>query len=398
MANDFRIPASEIQNRITCIQKLLKENSIDALCILQQVDLFYFSGTAQNGILYIPADDKPLLFITKYYPRAKKESPLDDIIQIKSIREVPGLVKDYYGRNHKTLAFEFDVLPVRDFEYYKTLFNASRYADGSDFILNIRMIKSQWEIDCMEESARLSNKTFEYIRTVLQPGYTEIEFAGIYETFARKHGHEGILRARNYREKAYNWHILSGKNGGIVGMLDSPASGEGTSPAFPNGGGDRILAPNEPIMIDLGTALNGYHMDETRMFAIGSMPEKAFDSSKASIDIHNYVLDNIKPGVSLNELYEKSVSMAKLLGYGSQYLGPEGEKVIFIGHGIGLELVEKPIIAKGKHILLKPGMTFSLEPKMVFKNEFSTGIESVFTVTKTGYRMLSKVPSEIFIC
>ena len=398
MKTDFIIPITEIKNRIAAIQRRLRESSIDALCILQQVDLYYFSGTAQNGFLFIPAEEEPLLFVIKYLPRAQKESPLKNIIGINSIRDVPGLVRDYYGHTFNTLSFEFDVLPVRDFEYYKTLFSASGYVDGSDIILQTRTIKSPWEIEQMEKTAALADKTFEYIRSSIRPGFTEIEFSGMYETFARKHGHGGLLRVRTYREKAYNWHILSGESGGVVGVLDAPASGEGTSPAFPHGAGNRIIQAGEPIMVDLGTVLNGYHTDETRMFAIDSMPDEAMDACMASIEIHDYILDNVKPGIPVHKLYDISVDKANQLGFLSQYLGPENDKVIFVGHGVGLELVEQPIIAKGKKTLLKPGMTFSLEPKLVYKDRFSAGIESVFAVTETGCRLISKVPVDVFIC
>ena len=398
MKNDFTIPYSEIKNRISVIQRQMQENNIDALCVLQHSDLYYFSGTAQNGLLFIPAEGVPLLFIIKYLPRAQKESPIDDIIGIRSIRDVPGLLMDYRVHNIETLAFEFDVLPVRDFEYYKTLFSAKIYVDGSGLILKTRMIKSSWEIEQMEKSAELSCRTFEYIRSSIRPGYTEIEFSGMYETFARKHGHDGFLKVRNYREKAYNWHILSGKSGGIVGILDAPASGEGTSPAFPNGAGNRIIQSNEPIMVDLGTVINGYHTDETRMFAIGSMPDEAMNACMASIDIHDYVLDRARPGIPVHELYDISVKRAETLGVLPQYLGPEDEKVIFVGHGIGLELVEQPIIARGKGTVLEPGMTLSLEPKLVYRDRFSAGIESVFAVTETGCRLISRVPVDVIIC
>jgi Xaa-Pro aminopeptidase len=225
-----------------------------------------------------------------------------------------------------------------------------------------------------------------------------MEFAGIYETFARRHGHGGKLRVRDYQTEGYPWHILSGKSGGVVGLLDSPASGEGTSIAFPCGAGNKPLAAQEPIMIDFGTVLNGYHMDETRMFAIDSMPDKAMKACHAAIEIHNRILDEVKPGVTCCDLFQISVSKAKSLGYSEQYLGPPGHKVTFIGHGIGLELIEPPIISRGAEDHMEPGMVFALEPKMVFQNEFSAGIESVFLVTETGYRLISQIPAKVFIC
>jgi Xaa-Pro aminopeptidase len=308
------------------------------------------------------------------------------------------MITDFYVKLPKVLGFELDVVTVNDFRFYCQLFPEQNCVDASSLIHKIRMIKSAWDIEQMEEAAELSFRTFEYIRENIKPGYTEMEFAGMFETFARKFGHGAKLRSRNYQTEAYPWHILSGNSGGMVGVLDSPFSGEGTSLAFPSGGGNKKLAPNEPILIDLGTVLNGYHFDETRMFAIKNMPKKAYDACMASIEIHNEVLDKVKPGVSLEELFNISVAKADSLGYSDTYLGPSGYKVTFIGHGIGLELVEEPIIASKKKDLLETGMMFALEPKLTFENEFAAGIESVFLVTETGHRLISRVPVKIFIC
>jgi len=394
----FKVPSGEIDRRIKKIRKELQENGIDGLLIVQRVDLFYFSGTAQTGFLYIPAEGQPVLFIKRYLPRAREESSIKNIIEVKSIKEVPDFISDFYGKLPGTIGLEFDVLPVRDFNFYKRLFAAENFVDASHLIHKVRMIKSDWEIEQIEKTAELSQKTFEYMKSAIRPGLTEMEFSGMYETFARKLGHGAKLRVRDYQTEGYPWHILSGTNGGLIGLLDSPASGEGTSAAFPCGGGNKLLAADEPIMIDLGSVLNGYHMDETRMFAIESMPGQAMDACRAAIEIHNAVLEIAKPGISLDELFRHSVETAKSLGYSEPYLGPPGHEVSFVGHGIGLELIEFPIIAGGKKERLEPGMTFALEPKMVFENEFSAGIESVFLVTETGARLISKMPLEIFIC
>jgi Xaa-Pro dipeptidase len=398
MPREPMVPSSEIDLRIKKLQSKLQTCNIDGMLVIQRADLFYFSGTAQNGALYIPADGAPLLFIKKYMPRAKKESSIKNMFEMRTPREIPAVIMDFFGRLPETLGLEFDVLPVKDFNFYKTVFNAKEYVDGSHLIMETRMIKSQWEIEQLEKTAEISAKTFDYMRTIIEPGLTEMEFAGMAETYARKLGHGAYLNARNYQARAYAWHILSGESGGMVGHLDAPASGAGTSAAFPSGAGSKPLRLGEPIMVDFGTVLNGYHTDETRMFAIGSMPDKAMKACEAAIEIHDKVLDAAKPGVSVSELFEISVSRARALGYADQYLGPEKYRVTFIGHGIGLELTEHPIIAKGRDDLLAPGMVFSLEPKMVFENEFSAGIESVFTVTETGHRLISKVPVDIFIC
>jgi Xaa-Pro dipeptidase len=398
MTKNFGVPPSEIHRRKVAIQTKLQENGMDGLFIVQRVDLFYFSGTAQNGFLYMPAEGDPLLCIKKYMPRAHRESPLENIVEVRSMTDVPGLISDFFGKLPRILGLEFDVLPVRDFNFYRDRLRVEDYVDGSPLIQKVRMIKSAWEIEQMDRTAQLSQKTFEYMRKTIRPGFTEMEFAGMFETFARRLGHGAKMRVRDYQTEGYPWHILSGESGGMVGLLDSPASGEGTSVAFPCGAGSKLLAAKEPIMIDFTSVLDGYHLDETRMFAIEAMPEKAMRASQATIQIHNAVLEAVKPGVRVSELFEISASVAKSLGYEEQYLGPPGYKVTFIGHGLGLELIEPPIIAKGWEDPLVPGMTFALEPKMVFKDEFAAGIESVVLVTDSGCRLISRVPVEIFIC
>ena len=237
----FKVPATEIRQRTENVQKQLQLHDIGGLFIVQRVDLFYFSGTAQNGFLYIPAKGEPVLFIKQYYPRARDESAIRNIIAIESIKDIPGLIRDIFGKIPARMGFELDVLPVNDFNYYKQLFGKRKYADGSPIILKLRMIKSNWEIQQMEKTAELTRKTYEYMQTVIQPGLSEMEFAGIAEAYARKMGHQGKIRTRHYQTEGYPWHFLSGNSGGMVGQLDAVASGEGTSPAFPAGAGNKKL-------------------------------------------------------------------------------------------------------------------------------------------------------------
>lgn len=389
-------PDQEISRRISAIQKQLQSSGMDALFIVQRMDLFYFTGTAQNGYLYIPAQDEPLLMIKKYFPRAAEETSIKNIVKINSVKEVPGRIIDYYGSLPEVMGFEFDVIPVREFHFLQNLFKIKEYRDGSGLIHSVRMVKSNWEIERMEETAELSYKTFKFIEQELRPGLTEIEFAGMYETYQRTIGHQARLRVRDYQTEGYNWHILSGESGGMVGLLDSPASGQGMSASFPVGGGHKKIRENEPVMIDLGFVFNGYHIDETRMFAIGSMPDKAMKASEAAIEIQNAIIQKAAPGIAIGEVFEHSVRKAASLGYEEQFLGPREHKVVFVGHGIGLELVETPVLARNRKDVLMPGMVFSTEPKLVFENEFSAGIESVFMITDTGSRMISKVPSKVF--
>ena len=140
MANKdhFKVPASEIQSRTRKLQTELQAGNIDGLFIVQRVDLFYFSGTAQNGFMYIPAEGTPLLFIKQFLPRAKSESSIDNILAISSIKEIPGLIFDHSGKLPATIGFELDVIPVNDFNFYRSIFKGSNCVDASSLILKLR--------------------------------------------------------------------------------------------------------------------------------------------------------------------------------------------------------------------------------------------------------------------
>jgi len=393
----FNIPPGQIEERLLNLQKHIRINNLDGMLIIQRVDLIYFSGTAQNGCLYVPAHKAPLLFIKRSHSRACKESPLKNVLRIQSIKEVPELIQDFFSALPLKLGLELDVMPVNQFRFIESLFPGCRPMDASGMILGIRMIKSEWEIAQLEHTADMSAKTFAYMQTALKEGYTEMEFAGMFETFARRLGHGGKIRTRDYQTEGYSWHVLSGKSGSLSGLLDSPASGQGTSLAFPCGAGRKKLRPKEPIMVDFAAVLNGFHMDETRMFAIDAMPAKAMQACEDAIDIHDFILEKAGPGISAGELFQLALERADSLGCAHSFLGAPGSKVRFIGHGIGHELVEPPIIAQGKQDVLQPGMTIALEPKMVVENEFTAGVESVFAVTTQGTRLISRVPVQIFI-
>ncbi|MGD8521353.1 MAG: aminopeptidase P family N-terminal domain-containing protein, partial [Desulfobacterales bacterium] len=173
----FKVPASEIKQRTRNIQVQLQQHDIDGLFIVQRVDLFYFSGTSQNGFLYIPAEGEPVLLIRQYLPRARTESSIKNIIEIKSIKEIPALLNDIYGRLPGVLGFELDVLPVNDFYFYRSIMQAQKNVDASPSILKLRMNKSDWEIQQMQKTAELTRKTFEYMQKTIRPGLSEMEFA-----------------------------------------------------------------------------------------------------------------------------------------------------------------------------------------------------------------------------
>lgn len=391
-------PKAEILARINTVQEQMALLHLDALFLTHKPDIYYFSGTAQDCYLYIEKENEPVLFVKRYLPRVRHETALKNIEPIESIKDIPRLVEHYFKKQPGTCGLSFDVVPVKDFHFYKSLFNNTHFIDGSPVIEVCRQIKSPWEIQEMKKAAFVSKQTFDFMEKNIKPEISEMEFCGMFEAYSRTLGHSGKLLNRHYRSEVFPFHLMSGKNGGIPGALDSPLCGTGTSNAYPYGAGPKLIKKNEPILIDFGTVVDGYHMDESRMFVIGKLPDKAEDASKASIEILYTLLDKMKPGNPMDEIFEIAVNAAKKLYLEDQFLGLPNLKSKFIGHGIGLELVENPVLSRGRKTLLKPGMVFAVEPKFIFEHQFAAGIESVIHITKKGSKFLSTTENKIFSC
>ncbi|OGR59648.1 MAG: Xaa-Pro aminopeptidase [Desulfobacula sp. RIFOXYB2_FULL_45_6] len=392
------IPEPEILSRIKTLKAIMSDYDLDALFLTHKPDIYYFCGTAQDCYLYIETDRDPVLFTKRYLPRARQEAAFTRIEPIDSVKDIPKWIKTHFKKLPGSCGLAFDVVPVRDYRFYLHLFPGTEFKDGSPVVEACRQIKSGFEIEKLEAAALVSRQTFDFMEKNIRPGISEMEFCGMFEAFSRTLGHSGKLLTRHYRLEGFPFHLLSGKNGGLPGGLDSPLCGTGMSKAYPYGAGAKLMEKNEPILVDFGTLLDGYHIDESRMFVMGNMADKAKEACLAAIEILDRVKDKMAPGVVMGEVFETAVHTAEKLGYRDQFLGLPDLKSKFIGHGIGLELVENPVLAQGRKDLLKPGMVFAVEPKFIFKDEFAAGIESMIHVTKTGSRFLSLTENKIFYC
>jgi Xaa-Pro aminopeptidase len=391
-------PEAEIFSRIDTLKRYMKKAAIDAIFLTHKPDIYYFSGTAQDCYLYICLGQAPLLFVKRYLPRAKLETPIRKIFPLVSVTQIPLKIMDAHGRLPSAMGLAFDVVPVRDYHFFQELFNQTKILDGTPLIVACRQIKSAYEIQQIKTAAAVSKKTFDFMAKKITPGISEMEFCGMVEAFARCQGHSGKLQMRHYRSEGFSFHLMSGKTGGLAGALDSPVCGTGTCTAYPFGAGPKLIRENEPILIDFATMVKGYHMDESRMFVVGNMPADAMTASLAAVEILYLVKEAMKPGVEIGDLFDLSVNTATKMGYAQEYLGLPHLKSRFVGHGIGLELVESPVLAKGRSTRIRPGMVFAVEPKFIFKDRFAAGIESVILVTDRGSRFLSKTENNIFSC
>ncbi len=390
-------PAREIEARIRRLQEELQALDLDAALILQNSDLFYYSGTIQQSHLYVPARGNPLLMVHKSLERARAESPLKTILSLDSPRSLPGLLAEHGLGMPARLGMELDVLPVNLFRYYERIFAKAAMIDVAPCIRELRAVKSEHEIEIITRAAALSDEVAAHAATLIQPGMTELELAGLVEAHARKLGHQGIVRMRRWSGEMFYGHLCSGASAAVPSFLASPTGGRGINPAVAQGAGFDEIRPHEPILLDYVFALNGYISDHTRIFSIGAVADDLQAAHDAMLDLQQRIRSAARPGVAGGYLYDLAVELAARAGYGENFMGVGPRRIRFIGHGVGIELDELPLLAKGQEAALQENMVIALEPKLIFPGKGVVGIENTHVVTEAGLKPLGRFPDAITV-
>lgn len=384
----------ELMGRIARLQEKMQENDCQAFIIIQNVDLYYFSGTMQNAQLYIPAAGEPVLFCRKSYQRALKECPWP-IVQVGNFKAMPRHLSDLGFETPVRLALEYDVLPVASFLGVKKIFPHAKTMDGSPWIKSVRAIKSLYEIALLKNAGQKMAEVFSKVVHIIRPGKSEIACAAELEMEARKTLHEGIIRLRGYNQSLFFGHFLSGESGALPSFNDGATGGPGLGAFFPQGCSEKTLVPGEPITLDYVGIYNGYQVDQTRTFVIGSLPEQLNKAYNVTMEIQDAVISQVRPGVSPSKLWDTAVSIAAKYNLQDHLQGYGSEQAKFVGHGIGLEVDEPPVLARGFDSPMLENMVFALEPKFVFPGLGMVGIENTWFVNPRGAEKITVFPDEL---
>ena len=391
-------PPGEIGHRIAKFQHYLRSEGIDGALILQNTDLYYFSGTIQQSHLYIPAQGQPLLMVRKSLKRARAESPLEAIVALSSPGQLMELIGDHGLKTPATLGMELDVMPVNTYFAYRKRFPEVEVHDVSTPIRLLRAVKSDYELDLIRQAAAFSDQVAACMPGLLQEGLTEIELAGQVEAQARRLGHQGIVRMRLWGAEMFYGHLMAGSAAALPSYLASPTGGGAVNAAVAQGPSFRPIRPNEPILLDYVFAWQGYISDHTRIFCIGRPPQQLVDAHAHMLELQARIKAMATPGTLAGDLYAAAIEMAAQMGLGDHFMGAGGsDRIRFIGHGVGLELDEFPFLAHGQTTALEAGMVIALEPKLIYPGKGVVGIENTHVVTPQGLEQLT-VAEEQIVC
>lgn len=385
-----------MRKRIDGLKKRMEKKGFDAALLMHPRDVYYYAGTAQPCNLLVTLKEEPILFARRAMDFVKKESTLEDVRTGGSLKEMKSILHSF-GVTGGVMGLEEDVLPARLYRKTAEFFAEFRCENISPLILDQRMIKDSEEIELVKKSAQLFSHIHDVVLNNLRPGITEVELAGLIWTAIRREGHEGFTAHRRWDGFLPGDGIVtSGDNMWKISGYAMTVTGVGKSKAVPWGSSDRVIQKGDLVMVDIAPNYQGYHGDTARTYVVGPADGRQKEVFGSLLKVMEAVVNRIREGVPIKELYHLAVKTAEEEGYGEYLQGYGNQKGEYIGHGLGLEVDEPPVVGPYTDMLLREGMILAIEPKFIIPQWGAVDIEDPLLVTKEGCQILSPIPKKLF--
>lgn len=383
------LSVEEIEARCSRLRLMMEEAGIEALVATTNANVYYLSGRVFSGCVYLPADGRPLFFVQR--PVGIEG---DNVIYIKKPELIPDALRSAGIEPVRRIALELDRMPWSDVERYRKALGEEDVANASPLLAAARAVKTPYEIGLMRESGQRHCASYRRIPGLFHEGMTDVELQIEIERVLRLDGCLGIFRIGGQSMELFMGNLLVGDNADEPGPYDFAMGGGGLNSSLPVGCNGTIIRPGHTVMVDMNGNFTGYMTDMTRTFYVGSLDSHAAKCHRLSIEIHHALQTFIKPGVSAKDAYNLAAEMVTKSGEQDYFMGHR-QQAGFIGHGVGIEVNEWPVLAPRSRHAFEEGNVIALEPKFVIPCVGAVGVESTYAVTSAGLENLTPFPEDL---
>ncbi len=340
--------------------KLLE--SCNAFIITEPANLFYLSGY-ENADAIIVASHKGAYYITdsRYLEEARQA-----VTHMEIVSAQPYFIFETAGKLLEGVTdIGYEKATILYADYLKLASFSHQLIDISEIFATLRMVKSDKEIEKIQNAQDITDKVFEKILEYIAPNITERQLAAKLESLLFEYGASSL---------AFSSIVASGYN-------TSKPHAQRT---------DKLISKGDLITLDFGARLDGYCSDMTRTVALGYLNDKAKETYSLVLAAQNNALENIKIGISGKDADALARDVFKAKGC-EQFFTHS------LGHGLGIQVHEQPSLSVSSNDILQEDMVFSIEPGLYFENEFGIRIEDLAVLTEKGIINLTKSAKNLII-
>lgn len=381
------LPADERDRRLGSVRRLMAAEGVDALLVCDLSNIYYLTGRVFAGHIYIGSREGDVIYFVK------RPSMLegDGVVRIRK----PEQMAESIGLSAPaTLGLELDLISATMAQRLGATFAGATVVNGTGIMRQARAVKTEYELSKLRRSGVLHEECYRQIPKLFEEGMTDIELEIEIERELRLKGCLGQFRISGDSMETFMGTLIAGKNADAPSPYDFAMGGEGLDPSLPMGAHGEIIRPGDTVMVDLCGNFTGYMTDMTRVFSLGEIPELARKAHDCSRAIHARLRKDAVPGAKASDLYGTAMQMVEEAGLKEYFMGHR-QQAGFIGHGVGIEINELPVIAPRSRDILAEHNVIALEPKFVIPGCGAVGIENTYIVTRDGLECITNAPEEI---
>ncbi|MDD5234185.1 MAG: Xaa-Pro peptidase family protein [Syntrophales bacterium] len=380
--------------RIESLQALLRNRGPGSALLCYSRDILYYTGTAQPSWLVVSPDYYGL-FVRSGLDFALQEIfiPSDRVTGERKLERIRDLAGEAFGS--EPIGAELDILTAEQYLLLRRTFPGREFVNISGAVLEQRKSKDASEIEKIEAACDAVHAGHMAAVATLREGISELELAAAVENAHRLAGHEGTFFIRQPDFFMSRGPLASGPNllrpSGVVYTI----TGVGLSPSVPAGPSKRLIARGDLVMVDIPTLVDGYHADQTRTYCLGRAAAEAREMYGGLKQIADRLAGSMRPGMTGRHVYSMAEAAAKELGMQNEFQSfGRGRKARIIGHGIGLELNEPPVLSDSDNTELSENSVIAIDMHMM-SDKCAVKLEDMVLVRSKDNRILTKSPREL---
>lgn len=370
----------EQEIRVNKVRQAMKYYGLENALISGNSSKYYLTGRVFTGYILITPHT------IEYFVKRPVELEGKDITYIRKPEEIK--------TEARNIALELDELPFSTALRLKAVFNQEENLNVSPALTKARSVKTQKEIGLLKLSGEKQDAVYRRIPGLYSAGMTDIELQIEIERASRLEGCLGQFRIAGDSMELFMGNVLAGDNADSPSPYDFAMGGAGLDPSIPVGADGTIIKNGMSIMVDVNGNYTGYMTDMTRTFRAGDITEKAWEAHRCSVDLHRMLQKETKPGIKASDLYAMAIELVKERELEPYFMGHR-QHAGFIGHGVGIEINELPVIAPRSRDIIEENNVIALEPKFVIPGTGAIGIENTYVVTDRGLECITNCNEEI---
>lgn len=370
------------------LKNICRENSIDAILLTSVVNVYYTAGQIFDGFIYIPVNGEAFSFVKR--PAGLKG---DNVYYVRKPEQIPDILKQNGVSMPERIYIENDEISASENERLSCIFQNCEVYKGNNILRIARSIKTPYELAQHIETGKKHSETYENIKSLFTEGMTDLDLQAEIEYNMRKNGHLGLFRTFGKLE-AYMGTVLSGENALEPSPYDFSVGGKGLHISHPIGANGTMLEEGKSVLVDIIGNYNGYITDMSRTFSVGKLPDEAYKMHDVSLEILDALVNIAKPGTPCSDLYNLAIEIAAKHQLSDNFMG-YFQQAKFVGHSIGLQVNEAPVLTGRDNTLLQENMVIAIEPKFFVPNVGCVGVENSYIIRAGGPEKITHCNEDI---